>query len=103
MEIAPDDIVDVDDAHEAAGLAMNDEKAVVRTGLELFQMPGKSCPGFGLGTDPVAMNRPTPADSGKKGGTVAEGRRSDAHAFFGDFIHSLFHSSPVRLGSSTLD
>jgi hypothetical protein len=89
LKISANDIVQVDDTHDAAGVPVDDEKSVVRAGLEFFQIFGKRRAGFGLGSDPVAMHRPAPSDGGEKGVAVTGCRRPDEDAAFDAAIQIL--------------
>jgi hypothetical protein len=64
LKISANDIVKVDDSHDAAGVQMDDKKAVMLARLKLFQVfiKGRAC--LCLGIDPLAVNRTTPPDSG---------------------------------------
>src|SRR5664280_1864920 len=66
LKISANDFVQIDDSHDVAGVPMDYEKSVVRAGLELFQIFIKGRRGLGFGADPVAVNRPAPADDGEK-------------------------------------
>jgi len=92
LEISADDVVQIDDAHEVAGLALDDEKAVVRAGGKAFEVFAKGGARPGLGRNPVAMERAAPADGGQKGGAVAGLRRPDEGAGFGGAGQFIFSS-----------
>lgn len=82
LKISAYDFVQVDDSDDAASVPMDDEKSMMLAGLKLFQVFIKGRAGPGPGIDPLAVNRTTPPDGGKKCVAVCGIWRSDAYPVF---------------------